>query len=79
MSNTEILEKLKQIFREILDQEDIELTENSSSSDIEGWDSLMHITLIGAIEDEFGIKIDMGSLSKMKRIDAIIDVIQGKK
>ncbi len=76
MSRTEIFERLRDIFIDVFDDEDIVLKDTTVSSDIEGWDSLTHITLIGVIEDEFGIKFDMDALPKMKNVGTMIDMVQ---
>ena len=48
----EIYERLNNVFRDIFDDETIEVNANTTSSDIEDWDSLEHINLIVAIEQE---------------------------
>ena len=76
MNKEEIYSRLKGIFMDVFDNEEIELTESTESKDIDGWDSLMHITLIGVIEDEFGIRFDMECFSEMKKVSVIVDMIQ---
>ena len=49
MTREKVFEKLDAIFREEFDNEDIHVTETTTSSDIEGWDSLAHIGLMVAI------------------------------
>ena len=50
MEKTEILVKVQDIFRDVLDNEEIVLNNDTSADDIEEWDSLSHIQLIVAIE-----------------------------
>ena len=67
-------QKLKQIMSNIFETEEDEITNDSSIDNIEKWDSLKHINLIIAIEEQFGISIDedemveMTSFTKIKRI-----------
>ena len=49
MEINEILVKVQDIFQDVLDNEDIELYFDTTSDDIEEWDSLSHIQLIVAI------------------------------
>ena len=49
MEKQKILEDVQEIFRDILDNEEIVLTYESAADDIEEWDSLSHIQLIVAI------------------------------
>lgn len=78
MNREEVYEKLKEIFIDVFDDEDIVITDETVSTDIEGWDSLTHITLIGVVEDEFGIKFDMDALPKMKNVGVMVGMIQEK-
>ena len=76
MNREDIYNKLKEIFEDVFDAEDIELGDMTTSNDINGWDSLTHITLIGVIEDEFGIRFDMDELTKMNNVGHMVDMIQ---
>ena len=75
MSKEEILEKLQDIFRDCFDDEDIVLTRETSAPDIDGWDSLMHMVLIGAVENEFKIKFKMKDIIAMKNIGDFVDLL----
>lgn len=70
----EIYDKLNEIFRDFFDDEDIVVDENTKASDIEGWDSLEHITLMATIEDEFGIKFDL--TKKFENVGAMAKEIE---
>lgn len=67
-------QKLKQIMANIFEVGEDEITDDSSIDNIENWDSLKHINLIIAIEEQFGISIDedemleMTSFTEIKRI-----------
>lgn len=53
-----------------------ELNEDSSTDTIENWDSLKHLNLILALEDEFEISIpneEVGNMVNFKLIELIID------
>ncbi len=64
MSST--LTDLQDVFRQVFDDEDIELTESTTADDIDGWDSMMHINLIIAIEKRFGVKFAAAEIASMK-------------
>lgn len=76
MSRKDIYSKLTEIFRDFFDDGSIELQDTTTSDDIEDWDSLEHINLIVAIEQEFGIKFTMGEVTGMKNVGAMVDIIQ---
>ena len=78
MSRDDVFKKLTGVFVDVFDDEDIVINDSTTSSDIEGWDSLAHITLIGVVEDEFGIRFDMDTLSDMKNVGKMVDLIMEK-
>lgn len=79
MTREDVYKELNAIFRNNFDDEKIELTDNTSSSDIDGWDSLEQINLIVAIQDTFDIKFNIEEANSMKNIGEIVDLILIKK
>lgn len=47
---------LEQVFRDVLDDDDLTLTDDMTAADVEAWDSLAHINLMFAVESEFGLQ-----------------------
>jgi acyl carrier protein len=75
MERNEILMQIQEIFREVLDDNDINLTEEISSNDVEDWDSLTHIMIIVDIEKKFRLKFSSSEILNWKNIGAMIDCI----
>ena len=75
MTKTYVYGKLETIFRDLLDDEEFKLTENVSMDTLEEWDSMFHITLIAAVEDEFKIHIFDDEIPRVKQADVLADVI----
>lgn len=75
MTREEVFERLNAVFREVLDDETIELHEETVADDVDGWDSFEHINLVVAVEDEFDFKIPMGKVVTMKNVGEMVDVI----
>ena len=71
----EIYNRLNAVFREVFDDESINVSENTTAADIEDWDSLTHIQLIAAVEDEFGVKVSMKQVSSMKNVGEMAQII----
>jgi len=74
MTREEIYSRLKSIFADVFDRE-VSLSDETTAADVSGWDSLTHITLIGAIEDEFDIKFSMKDIVQLKNVGAIVSLI----
>ena len=68
MTRETVYEKLNGVFRDVFDDEEIEVNDSTTADDIEDWDSLEHINLIAAIEQVFGIKFSMGQVVPMKTV-----------
>ncbi|MEZ3427398.1 MAG: acyl carrier protein [Lachnospiraceae bacterium] len=75
MTRETVYEKLNGVFRDVFDDEEIEVNDSTTADDIEDWDSLEHINLIAAIEQEFGIKFSMGQVVTMKNVGEMVDII----
>lgn len=74
----EIYERLNVVFRDVFDDDEIFVNENTTSSDIEDWDSLEHINLIVAVETEFDIKFSMNEITLMKNVGDMAKLIKDK-
>ena len=75
MTREEVLAKVNEVIQDVFDDENIHVVDETVASDVEGWDSLMHITLIGTIEDEFDIKFAMKDVVGMKNVGQMVDLI----
>ena len=75
MKREEVFERLVKVFREVLDDDSIELTDKTVSDDIDGWDSFEHINLIVAIEDEFNFKVPLNKVVSMENVGEMVDII----
>ena len=78
MDKKEIFSQLEEIFRDVLDNEDIVLTETTTADDIEEWDSLTHIQLIVAIEKAFHIRFTSKEILSWKNVGELADCIGSK-
>ena len=76
LSKDEIIERLDDVFRDVFDDDTLEVDENTTADDIEDWDSIEHITLIGAVEDEFKMRFKMGEGSGMNDVGEMIGIIE---
>jgi acyl carrier protein len=60
---------MQDIFRNVFGEDDIILKDDMTAADIDGWDSMMHITIIVAIEKHFGIRFLTQEVSELKGDD----------
>ena len=78
MDKKEIFSQLEEIYRDVLDNEDIVLTETTTADDIEEWDSLTHIQLIVAIEKAFHVKFTSREILSWKNVGELADSLLDK-
>lgn len=78
MEKKEIYVKLNEIFRDVLDNDEIELQDSTTADDIEEWDSLGHIQLVVAIEKAFGLKFQSSEIISWKNVGEMVDAIESK-
>ena len=75
MNKEETKEQVQEIFRDILDDEDLILTDNTTAHDVDGWDSLSHIQLVVAMEKYFKIKFSAKEILSWENVGELIDSI----
>lgn len=75
MSSEEILKRVNKVFQDVFDDTSVSVVRETVAADVEGWDSLRHITLIEKIEDEFDIRFTMFETNEMKNVGEMIDII----
>jgi acyl carrier protein len=75
LDREKVVDRLNRIFRDIFDDDDIAVTDDTVAADIDGWDSLAHITLILGVEREFRIKMTAAEVGSLKNVGQMIDVI----
>jgi acyl carrier protein len=74
----EVLEQATDIFKDALDNDDIQLKPETTADDIEEWDSLSHIQLIVALEKHFKIKFTTSEITSYKNVGQLAEGILKK-
>lgn len=75
MDRKEVFDKLNMVFREVFDDEEIEVLDVTTAEDIEDWDSFEHVNLIMAIEQAFHIKFGLDEVIDMKNVGDMVNAI----
>jgi acyl carrier protein len=70
--------KLLNIFREVFNNPDLEITEDTTAADIAGWDSFNHLNLIMTIEEVFSVSFTTQEIGQMARVGDLVKVLQNK-
>lgn len=75
MDRKEILVTLNEIARDVFENDEVILNEDTVANDVEEWDSLSHLSFIGDIEDEFGIRFTLAEISGSKNVGELVDAV----
>ncbi len=79
MTRDEIFEQITDIFRDVFDDDELEIGEETNSEDIEDWDSLEHIELVINMEKRFSLKFNVKEVNKLENVGQMVDLIMGMK
>lgn len=79
MNRGDILRQVNDVFLEVLDDEDLILSDETTASDVEDWDSLNHIQLVVAIEKQFKIRFSSKEIQSWSNVGEMINSIEGKQ
>jgi len=77
VNRTEIVTALQDVFEQVLGR-DVLLSEDTTAEDVEGWDSLAHITLILSVEQRFGVTFTGAEIADAASVKSLIDLIEKK-
>lgn len=77
-SEDQIAERVRGIMADLLQVDQAALIPESSRDSIGGWDSANHLTLILALEEEFGVSFDVAEIESMFSLQDILAVLEGK-
>ncbi len=75
MTREEVYAKLLPVFKDVFDDRSIKIDEKTTSKDIMGWDSLAHIQLIAAVQDEFDTEFSVEDAANLKNVGELVDMI----
>lgn len=69
------LERLQETFRDVFEDDELVVTEQTTAAEIEDWDSLMHVTLMLAVEADFGLRFTSGEISGLQSVGDLCALI----
>lgn len=73
-----IIDELTTVFEEVFDQKGLRLVPETTANDIDGWDSMSHVTMLMAVEDHFGIEFKPYEIANLVNVGALLALIEKK-
>lgn len=78
MTDAEIYDELNAVFRQVLEDDTIELTPTTTADDVEGWDSMNHIFIVVELEKRFGVKFQAAEMEELKNVGELATLVKQK-
>ena len=75
---SETLEKVEAVCRNTFQDDAITLSHETIASDVEGWDSLMHVTFMINLEAAFGIRFTSAEVAAFKNVGDLVQLIKAR-
>ena len=76
---TSMDDRVRAVFREVFDDDQMEVWDQMSAKDVSEWDSLAQVKLIIGLEEEFGIKFTTHEVAKMTCVGDLKDALARKE
>lgn len=73
-----ITSELKATILAAIKLDDWDIDDDTVASQVPGWDSLSHVTVIAAVEERFGVRFGMRDVLAMKKIGDLQRLIDSK-
>lgn len=70
--------RVQGIFREVFDQPELQIFDHMQAKDVEGWDSLTHVTLIVALEEAFKVQFSTVEVMGFQNVGEMLACLRGK-
>ncbi|MBI5319930.1 acyl carrier protein [Bradyrhizobium sp.] len=71
-----ILDRLQEIFRAELDDDDLVIGMDTRQADLKAWDSLAHIRLVSGVESEFDFQFNLSEIEQISSVRQFVDAIR---
>jgi acyl carrier protein len=72
-------ERMQVVFRDLFDDDTLQLRPDMTAADVEAWDSLTHINLIVDIEREFKVRFTTGEITGLKTVGDLAALVDKKR
>ena len=72
---TSTMVRINEVFQEVFDDDELTVDRVTTADDVEGWDSLMHVTLLVNMEKAFGVRFTSSEVASLKNVGELVDLI----
>ena len=73
-----IIARIRETLVSVLGHDGFEMREDLTAPEVEGWDSLTHMTILSSLEKNFNVKFKLKEINKLKNMGTLIELIASK-
>ena len=70
--------RIKNVMASVFEVDSSQINNDTSPDTLESWDSLKHMNLIVALEEEFGVEFDNDDITNMINFNLILLILKEK-
>lgn len=78
MEKTELSTRIRTTLIKVLGHDRFEMRDDLTAPDVEGWDSLTHMSIITGLEKEFEVRFKLREINKLRNMGTLIELIESK-
>ena len=78
LSREDLRQRAQEVFRDVLEDSELNLLDDLAASDHPSWDSLNHLTLVISLEKEFSVSFSTSEVMRWKNVGDILDSLMTK-
>jgi acyl carrier protein len=78
MTKTQLWDGLNEIFRDVMDDPGITVTESTTANEVDEWDSITHVLLIVQVEKQFSVKFTAAEIQSLQNVGQLADLVEQK-
>ena len=78
MERNEIMGKLRNIISEATDNEELVISDSTVAADVNGWDSLAQVLIVGELQNELGVKFTSSEINAYANVGELVNAILEK-
>jgi acyl carrier protein len=72
---TSTMVRINEVFQDVFGDDELAVGRTTTAEDVEGWDSLMHVTLVVNMEKAFGVRFTSSEVASLKNVGELADLI----
>ena len=74
----DVMQRVEEVFQDVFDSDQLTIGRETTAADVEGWDSLMHVRVVIAIEKAFQVRFTSSEVAALATVGDLVDLL-GRK